>query len=308
MAVVALVTADSERVRTHDVDTAPLATALDAAGVETVVAFWDDTAVDWSRFDLTILRSPWDYTYRLDEFLAWLDRASPLTRIANPPQLIRWNLDKRYLADLAAHGASVVPTRFCTSIAEVADALTGTGTPEVVLKPTVSAGSRDTGLFRAGDPHAAALAAGILDAGKTVMVQPAVPSVARHGERALLHVDGQFSHAISKGPLLALGGGLLGGDYREVIAPVAPTDAEQRVAMDVMRAIAECMRERGMAAEDVVPLYARLDLVALDDGPALLEAELFEPQLFFRTSRASVDRYVAAVLRRLAGARHGVDR
>ena len=74
---------------------------LEARGIRAVSAVWDDPAVDWDAFELVVLRSTWDYAERRDEFLAWVGR---LPRVLNEPAVVRWNTDKRYLADLAAAG------------------------------------------------------------------------------------------------------------------------------------------------------------------------------------------------------------
>ena len=49
----------------------------------------------------------------------------------------------------------------------------------------------------------------LLEAGRTVMVQPYVASVDAAGERALVFVDGAHSHTARKGPLLTPGGDVI---------------------------------------------------------------------------------------------------
>src|SRR3954466_2027321 len=95
--------------REHGGGAPALVRALGEHGVEPVAAVWDDRAADWARFDLVVLRSTWDYAERRDEFLAWIER---LPRVVNPPEVVRWNSDKAYLAELAAAGVAVVPTAF----------------------------------------------------------------------------------------------------------------------------------------------------------------------------------------------------
>ncbi|WP_349898407.1 ATP-grasp domain-containing protein [Parafrigoribacterium soli] len=300
MPSLALVSTDPEFVGQDDRDLEPLRAALRSHGIDVHVPSWRDTDVDWSSFDLAIMRSPWDYAEHPQQFLDWLDRASAATRLLNLPEVIRWNLDKRYLAELEGRGVRVVDSQFCTSADEVAGALSAVDSPRVVVKPTVSAGSRNTGLFERDDPRAAELARHIIGIGKTAMVQPAVESVSTVGERALVYFDGMFSHALVKGPILDVGGNLLGGVYTESIEPAQATPAERQLADGAMAAISSIFLERGIAADDAVPLYARLDLVETDDGPALLEAELFEPAYFVHTAPASEARFAAAVLARLA--------
>ncbi len=299
MAGIALISTDPESVGHDDTDLVPLRAALESVGFEVAVPSWRDPSVDWSGFELAIMRSPWDYSQRLPEFLGWLDRASALTRILNSPEIIRWNLDKRYMAELADRGVRVVESHFCTSLAEVDAALALVVSERVVVKPSVSAGSRDTGLFERRDPHARELAEHIIAIGKTVMVQPAIDSVARVGERALVYFDGAFSHALTKGPLLDVGGELLGGVYSEQIGAADATAAEILLADTAMRAMGALFLDRGIGAEEATPLYARLDIVATDDGPALLEAELFEPSYFVDTAPGSERTFAAAVLARV---------
>lgn len=299
MPSVALVTTDPEFIGQDDADLAPLLSAVRALGLEVSVPSWRDSTVDWHRFDLVVMRSPWDYPGQLPEFLGWLDRVSDETRILNSPEIIRWNLDKRYLSELDGRGVCIVESHFCAAVDEVVAAIGQIGAERVVVKPSVSAGSRDTGLFERSDPEATALARHILALGKTVLIQPAVDSVARVGEQALVYFDGRFSHALTKGPILAVGGELLGGIYQEQITAAQATTAQLALAERTMRVMTALFLERGMSESDAIPLYARLDMVETDRGPALLEAELFEPSYFIHTAHASEHRFAAALLARL---------
>ena len=118
---VALVTA--EVAHAFDVDLGPLLDALAAHGAQAVAADWHDDAVDWSAFDLVLVRSPWDYPERLADFLVWLDGVDGRAPLHNPAGVVRWNLDKRYLVALAGLGVPVVSTAFATSAAEAAAAI-----------------------------------------------------------------------------------------------------------------------------------------------------------------------------------------
>jgi hypothetical protein len=103
-----------------DEDLAPLRDALAALGAEVALPCWDDASIDWARFDIAVLRSTWDYAERNDEFLDWAARCAAATRLVNPLDVLRWNTNKRYLADLARAGVPVVPTRFVAAGAEAA--------------------------------------------------------------------------------------------------------------------------------------------------------------------------------------------
>jgi glutathione synthase/RimK-type ligase-like ATP-grasp enzyme len=292
---VGIVVTDGYPAEDPDHDTPLLVAALRERGVDASPVIWHDPAVDWAAFDLLVLRSPWDYPERMPELTAWLAHVEQTATLVNPPDLVRWNLDKRYLAELAAEGVAVVPTVYCTDLAAIREALVARRGACVVLKPAVSAGARDTGLFPADDPAALALAARVLATGNVVMVQPEVAELSAGREKALYLVDGELTHAIAKGALLAPGGGFIGGVYEEHPQPVAATDAEAgfaRRALTAVQAVTGC----------AVPLYARIDLVdSADHGIVLLEAELFEPALNLPVAPHVTAVVADAVVRRLAG-------
>lgn len=291
---IALVTARAAR--DLDEDLPPLEHALREAGAEVAVADWDDPEVDWPRFDLALLRSTWDYSQRLPEFLGWAQRISHRTRLLNPFDVVRWNTDKHYLGELARVGVPVVPSAFVEpgDDAEAALAAFLEAHPEAddfVVKPSVGAGSRDA-QRHAPEERAAAIAhvRRLLDAHRSALLQPYLPSVDSHGETALLFFDGEFSHAIRKGPLLQRNAEATRALFAaEHIMPRQPSDDE----IDVAR--------RALAAMPFAQplLYARVDLIRADDGsPRLLELELTEPSVFLVHADGAAARFAADILRR----------
>jgi glutathione synthase/RimK-type ligase-like ATP-grasp enzyme len=282
---IALVSARAAR---HlDEDLPPLLTALDEAGVDASIADWDDAAVDWTAFQLALLRSTWDYTQRFAEFLAWADRTANRTTLLNPPGVIRWNTDKHYLGELARAGVFTVPTQFVEPGESAAEALGGFlaehGGAEWVVKPAVGAGSKDAARYARGDDRAASdHIERLLRAGRSVLLQPYLGLVDRDGETALIYFDGRFSHAIRKGPMLRRGTGQKEGLFvEEHITPRTPAGEELQLA------------DRALAALPfATPLYARVDLIRANGGaPCLLELELTEPSLFFAHAPGAAQRF-----------------
>jgi hypothetical protein len=256
--------------------------ALAREGLAAEPAVWTDPQVRWSSYDLVVIRSTWDYFYRRDDFLAWIDRVAAVTVLANPAPVLRWNTDKTYLRDLSAAGVPVVPTTWLVP----GDVFIAPASGDYVVKPAVSAGSRDTAHYRGGehDDAAAAHVAKLLAAGRTVMVQPYLEAVDTYGETAQLFFSGQFSHAIRKGPMLAAAGEAPG---EELIEPRVPTAAERSVAEAVLDALPW---PRGALT------YARVDVVPGDDGALrLMELEVTEPSMFLRHDPGAADRFAAAV-------------
>ena len=269
-----------------DADLPPLLYALEAQGLDAAAACWDDPDVDWGSFTLAVLRSPWDYVPRYEEFLAWLDRVAACTIVLNPPEVVRWSSDKHYLADLAAAGVPVVPTWFCAPGEPLPDVDEIAG--EVVVKPVISAGSKDTIRHTVAE-NALRHAADLLRAERSVMLQPYLDRVDAEGETGLVYFEGVFSHAFRKGPILRADAPATDEFFApEEIAPRSPSDDERRVAD---QAVAACPPDL---------LYARVDLVRDHSGTSVvLELELAEPSFFVETAAGSADRFAACVAERV---------
>ena len=263
-----------------DEDAPALIEALAARRVAAEAAVWDVPAVEWTDFDLVVVRSTWDYAERRDEFLAW---AARLPRVLNALAVMRWNTDKRYLAELADVGIPVVPTQFVEPGAAFEPPA-----GRFVVKPAVSAGARNTASYgergrRRAREHVERLHAD----GRAVMVQPYVPGVDAVGETALLYVGGCYSHAIRKAALLADGQPPAAGLYaEETVSRAVPTAAEQALANEALAVL---------PFDAASLLYARVDLVPGADGPLVLEVELTEPSLFLAYGDGAADRLAEAI-------------
>jgi glutathione synthase/RimK-type ligase-like ATP-grasp enzyme len=257
---------------------------LTAALPEARWAVWDDPAVDWSAFDLVVVRSTWDYQERRDSFLAWV-RSVP--RILNPPAVIASNTDKRYLGELERAGIQTVHTDYVAP-GETFAAPAG----EYVVKPSIGAGSRHTARYGPGaQARAAALVAEIHASGRTAMVQPYLGDIDEHGETALLYFDGAYSHAIRKSAILRPGAEPTAEFFApETIEARAP-DAGERALGDA--AVAYVRERFGDLA------YTRVDVVRGPGGARLLELELAEPSLFFAQGPGAAERFAAAIRSRL---------
>ncbi|MEO7981935.1 MAG: hypothetical protein ABI807_13720 [Sporichthyaceae bacterium] len=277
-----------------DEDAAVLLAALVAEGLDAGPAVWTDDGVDWSSYDLVVVRSTWDYQGRHAEFLDWARRVESVTSLANSADVLAWNTTKTYLRTLKDAGLPVVPTDWL----DPGDVFVVPEIGEYVVKPAVSAGSRDTNRYLSGDHDERAVvhAQELLDAGRTVMVQPYLVEVDTYGETALFFFGGQFSHAVRKGPLLTPAMELVSAAYKEeTIEPREPTGAEREAAEQVLDALAAL----APASRDQL-VYARVDLVPGADGdPVLLELELAEPSMFLihdgSGGTASAPRFAAAI-------------
>jgi len=271
-----------------------LVPALERAGggIRAEAAVWSDQSIDWGSYDAVVIRSCWDYHLRVAEFFTWLDRLeSERVRVWNPPALVRWNADKRYLLDLARRGVPTIPTMIALRgrPRDVEAIVHAEGWQRVVVKPAISASGYEThsvaSPFDAGAYDTIARVSSLCD----VLVQPFVEEIPRDGELSFTFIDGRFSHAALK---RARPGG---GEFRvqtEHGGSVETTSVETGLVAQAARVL---------AAIDDVPLYARVDGVARGGDLLLMELELIEPNVFFGSRPGAVDDFAAAIRARLDG-------
>ena len=274
---IALVTCERPIERDQDLDF--LVPALKRRGAEVETPGWSDSRVDWSSFDLAMISSTWDYYERQREFRDWLRATDRATTLINSLDLVEWNLDKRYLLELEAAGVPTIPTVWIESgaVDEAAAEIAELGWETVVIKPVIDLGARN--LVRVG----AELVEQMLAAFDVpTMAQPYLPSVGTEGELSLVYVRGELTHSLRKLPAR--------GDFR-----VQPQYGGTHEAEELGSVIREIAAE-AVAVAPAEPLYARVDVVGADDGPAVIELELIEPALYLDVAPGSAEVIADALL------------
>jgi glutathione synthase/RimK-type ligase-like ATP-grasp enzyme len=257
---------------------------LEELGWEVSTISWRQAGRPWSDFDAVIIRSTWDYWNDVPAFLDTLERINRETRLANRLDLVRWNLAKTYMRDLAGNGIGIVPTLWAPSLE--AGFLPGfqkrLGTDEIVVKPVVGANGEDA--FRVSPDDSLKRLGDIAKRfrNRNCMIQPFMRNIVSEGEYSLFFFNGEFSHAILKIPAAT--------EFRSQeehgaeIRPVVPGERlllRARQAMDTLTP---------------APLYARVDFIrdAADDF-LVMEFELIEPSLYLRTDPQAPRRFAAAI-------------
>lgn len=246
---------------------------------------WDDPGVSWSELDLVVVRSPWNYYLEPFRFFAWIEKVGNITPFENPPRVLRWSLEKRYLFVLEQEGVAIVPTILLPkgSKPDVEHLRRWAGPNGLVLKPAIGA---DSFLTVVVPPENLGLGQAHLDqwlCERDFLCQPFLPSVEEPGERCLVLFDGEYSHAVQKNALTR--GGRWAGLPEGV--PVEVTAEERETANRILRTATSLL---GLERP---PLYARVDLLPVPGGsPLLLELELAEPTLFFSADPDAAKRFV----------------
>lgn len=268
-----------------DEENSKLYDLLKEKGLNISFQIWDDPAVDWSRFDLIVLKSPWDYFDKIDAFYAWLDELERLeVRVLNPVEIVRWNADKRYLLDLQEQGVNVVPTVWLEQgdSFEPAQLFKAFGAEKVIIKPAVSGGAKNTFALTLTEAEAKAEKINELLQQESFLAQPFLGEIKIKGEWSFLFFNGKYSHTVLK---TAKPGDFrvqhfFGGTVHTPEPPVALLEAAQRI---VDKHAPGC-------------LYARVDGVERNGELALMELELIEPFLFMAMSEGAFQRYCEALL------------
>lgn len=245
--------------------------ALEAEGLKAARVDWADPEVDWNQTRSVLFRTTWDYFDQYEKFQAWMNHLPKEVRMINPESIIRWNIDKHYLLDLQEKGINIPPT----ILMEAGDprslsALLGeTGWDEVILKPCISGGAKNT--FRldrsTADEHEPIYRNLIRE--EAFMLQPLQHKVLEEGELSLMVFGGVYTHAVQK--IAKSGDFRVQDDWGGTVHDYAPSEAEIAFAIEAAQAV------------EPLPAYARVDMIRDNDGEmAIMELELLEPELWFR--------------------------
>ncbi len=252
-----------------------LARALTDRGASAAWAVWNDPEVDWSAFDLVVLRATWDYPDYIDEFRAWLRSPAVATRLVNPHNLVLGNLHKGYLADLGdlAVPTIVVPRGMTVDLGRLR-------WRETVVKPAVGVGG--FGAVRATGQ--ADLDKLTLDptSGVDAIVQPYLGEVERRGEVSVVVIGGEPTHAVRKVP--AEGEFRIHDHWGGTVTPVEPGRGELALTRDTLATLPR------------TPAFARLDLLHDGERWRVVELEMVEPYLWFEVEPPAADRLAGVLL------------
>lgn len=243
---------------------------LQQRGIAVDDVSWRAIDVDWNRYDMVVIRSPWDYQQAPDDFLRVLatidaSRAS----LKNSLGIVRWNVQKTYLRLLEEAGVTIVPTQWLNSpsTAGLRAMFESLGSDEIVVKPVVGANADNAFRLCPGSPAEEFLAAEQVFRNRIALAQPFVSSVTSCGEVSLMFFNGEYSHSVLKTPK--------SGDFR-----VQEEHGGQIQTIEPGRELIEFAR-RSLMPVPGETLYARADVVYLADGqPAIMELELIEPSMY----------------------------
>ena len=273
-------------------DDEPLPAALQRRGYDTCVAAWNDMTVNWADCAAVVIRTAWDYHLKIAAFRVWLQQLeSNGVTVINPPDLLRWNMDKSYLRDIANFGCRMLETVFVQQgqAANLADIITQQNWEQVVIKPLIGANALDTWLIHRDNAASQQAQFERVVQATGAMVQQFAPQI-HNGEWSLVFFNSVFSHATLKFP--AQGTIFVhedkGGITRLQDAPL-PLIAQASQVLRVTQRLS-----------GVLPVYARVDGLVDGDDFVLMEIECIEPELFLtKAAPYAAERFADAILSRV---------
>ncbi|MDR9419860.1 RimK family alpha-L-glutamate ligase [Gracilimonas sp.] len=245
--------------------------ALEAKGLKVCRKDWADEEFDWSKTRNILFRTNWDYFDRYEEFTEWLQSVSLKTNFINSIELVSWNSDKHYLADLSKKGIRIISTRYLplNSHLDIEELKNLTGWENMVIKPTVGGAGRHTYKITPKNIGEMSMKLAPLMKREDFMIQPFQYSVAEVGEVSMMIFGNEFSHAVLK--KAKPGDFRVQDDHGGTVHHYEPTQEEIEFALSAVEACPS------------LPAYARVDIIRDNDGVlAVSELEIIEPELWFR--------------------------
>lgn len=253
--------------------------AAEQLEIDLVFANWNDKNIAWESFDAAVIRSAWDYVPVREDFLEFAKNVETKTKLFNSSEVMKWNTNKTYLSILENKGVPIIPTKFANNLDEALPAIRWAfeKAPAVAIKPTVGAGARLAGKAST-EVEAIDYVKKILEAKRTVIIQPYILSVDDEGEKAIIVINGEISHAAKKVPALTKGG------HGDAAGQLEITTEMRDIVKSISNAVSEW--------NDL--LFARVDVVRMGEKLVLMELELTEPWLFMQfRPEAGVDLFKA---------------
>ncbi|MCT2564123.1 ATP-grasp domain-containing protein [Chryseobacterium herbae] len=256
---------------------------LKGKGLNVIPVIWNDENVDWTGFNVAVIKSPWDYHNHLSEFLNWLNQLEQLNvKVLNPVEIIQWNSHKKYLKDIAQNGLPVIAAEYMDKGSDFDDHFFDLfGTDQLVVKPCVSAGAQNTIIVTKNNLKERTEEIGQLLKTEDYMVQPFVEEI-KNGEWSFLFFNGKYSHCSLKTPKQ--------DDFRVQhyhggsISYPAPDTLHIEQAGAYLKSLPQ------------PTLYARVDGVLINNTFTLMELELIEPYLFLNGNMDLLENYYQALM------------
>ena len=257
---------------------------LNSRGLSVEKTIWNNQEVNWEKYDLVILKSPWDYFNLIEDFYEWLNLLkSKNVKVLNPADTLKWNADKHYLIDIEQAGLSVTPSIFLAkgTKANLQQYFKHFKVDTLICKPVVSGGSKNTFKITLNNLDEFEQKIDLLLSHEEFIIQPFLSEIETRGEWSFIFFGGNFSHALLKK--------VKANDFR-VQTQFGGTIHLHTPLPSLLNSAQEYIDRFAKNC-----LYARVDGAIVNDKFILMELELIEPFLFLETNPHSLENYYRAL-------------
>ena len=232
---------------------------------------WSDKSYKWEDTKFAIFRTTWDYFDRYDEFFKWIEKTKMKTKFINSEEIIKWNIDKKYLIELEKKGINIAPTILIKNTEKInlKQLFHTTKWKEAVIKPAISGAAKNT--YRVNKENYTEYEKKFNDLIKeeSMLFQEFLDDILKNGEISLILIEGKYTHSIKK--IAKKGDFRVQDDHGGKVVDYNATQGEINFA------------KKCLEATDYTPIYARVDIIYDNNNkPSLSELELIEPELWFR--------------------------
>ena len=164
---------------------------------------WRDKSVNWNSFDAVIVRSTWDYQFDPMKFIDVLSKINDSSaHLENDLEMMKWNMNKHYLYDLANKNILTVETIWERefNLEKIIKYFSLLNTNEIIIKPNISASAENTFRLKAEQLKDHRVKLESIFSTREFMIQPFMSNIISEGEYLFFYFYGQYSNAILKTP------------------------------------------------------------------------------------------------------------
>lgn len=272
-------------------DDLPLKSYLESRGVVTSIVIWNDSEIDWKKYDVLVIRSIWDYIKDIDVFSAWLDfLRSHHIKVLNPISVMEWNKQKHYLLELADQGILIPPTIYIKKNTKInlQYEIEKVSWNKAVIKPTISVGAIRTWVLTKENADTLQADVDLLLSEQDIFIQKFAEEIKSQGEISIVYFNKKYSHAVLKRPKendfrVQF---QYGGTYEKYIPADSLLQSLETILSNIKAEL----------------LYARIDGYITSEGRfCLMEIELIEPVLFVSSDQDAPKNFYTALLEIISG-------
>lgn len=260
--------------------------ALNKLNIAVDIISWEDKTVDYTKYNMIIVRSIWGYQDKLNQFYNWLDMLkNKKILVYNNINILKDNLNKyKQFSILEDNNIPCIKTKFIFKkdiMSNLSDTVKNVikeyfvGNEKIVLKPVVSGSGNNTYILENNNEE---LQKNIIKDNEIntkfndiifndnngLMIQKFIPEII-NGEYSLVYIDKVLTHAAIRYPAI------FNSNFQVLEVKIDELDKE----------IIQLGKQIIKINEYKESLYMRVDIIKTNMGCKIMEVELVDPDLLY---------------------------